>query len=92
MTVINMPVPYKHNTYIVISNDNTVGFITSRNLEHPACIGAFACDDWVASKIKNDADFMKTLKVYRVQQQTTTKKLLNYKYDNFLNFLSTGVL
>lgn len=92
MTVINMPVPYKHNTYIIISNDNSVGFITSRNLAHPACIGVFACDDWVASKIKTDDNFMNTLKVYPVQQQTTTKKLLSYNYDKFLNFLNTGVL
>lgn len=92
MTVINMPAPYKHNTYIVISNDNSVGFITSHNLEHPACIGAFACDGWLVGKIKTDVNFMNTLKVYPVQQQTTTKKLLNYKYDDFLNFLNTGVL
>lgn len=92
MTVINMPVPYKHNTYIVISNDNSVGFITSRNLSLPACIGAFACDDWLAGMIKTDADFMSTLKMYPVRQQTTTKKLLSYKYDDFLNFLNLGVL
>lgn len=92
MTVINMPVPYKHNTYIIISNDNSVGFITSRNLEHPACIGVFACDEWLSEMIKTDADFMSTLKVYPVQQQTTTKKLLSYTYERFLNFLNTGVL
>lgn len=90
--MINMPVPYKHNTYIVISNDNSVGFITSHNLAHPACIGAFACDAWLAGMIKTDVDFMKTLKVYPVQQQTTTKKLLSYTYNEFLNFLNTGVL
>lgn len=90
--IINMPVPYKHNTYIVISNDSSVGFITSRNLEGPTCIGVFACDTWLAGMIKNDVDFMGTLKVYPIQQQTTTKKLLSYTYEQFLNFLNTGVL
>lgn len=90
--IINMPVPYKHNTYIIISNDSSVGFITSRNLENPACIGTFACDAWLAGKIKTDANFMNALKVYPVQQQTTTKKLLSYTYEQFLNFLNRGVL
>lgn len=92
MAVINMPVRYKHNTYIIISNDNSVGFVTSRNLSHPACIGSFACDEWLAKQIKTSVKFMNTLRVYPVQQQTTIKKLLSYKYDEFLNFLNTGVL
>ena len=90
--ITNMPVPYKHNTYIVFSNDNSVGFITSRNLHQPACIGAFACDAWLVGKIKTDVNFMNSLQVYPVQQQTTTKKLLSYTYEHFLQFLNTGVL